>query len=210
MAKISGVYLIKNILTGKVYVGSSSNMQVRFNTHRYRLRSNKHHSHHLQSSYNKYGEGAFSFEILTEVSPSTSENLAEHESYWTNCLDALNPKRGYNQTPIAGSVLGYKWSAAARERLSEQRRGKSPAIVRLNGSRRGQPLTADHRLAISVTSPYGRRDHCSQGHRYEEGEFSAYIDKSGRTYRSCLICRRERDRLRYRSNPKRNPRLEPK
>jgi group I intron endonuclease len=60
------VYRIRNIVSGKFYIGSSSNLYERWRTHRQQLRSGKHSNHHLQASWLKHGEEAFKFEILEE------------------------------------------------------------------------------------------------------------------------------------------------
>ena len=60
----SGIYLIKNILDDKVYIGSSINLKSREYKHFWMLRKGIHDNNYLQSSYNKFGEENFKFEIL--------------------------------------------------------------------------------------------------------------------------------------------------
>ena len=60
----SGIYQIRNLVNGKVYVGSAVNLQHRRREHRSDLRNGNHHSIKLQRAYNKYGESSFAFEIL--------------------------------------------------------------------------------------------------------------------------------------------------
>lgn len=59
-----GVYMLINLSNGKRYIGSSCNLYNRLHEHLYNLKTNKSHNKHLQSSWNKYGEGCFSYEIL--------------------------------------------------------------------------------------------------------------------------------------------------
>jgi len=61
---MSGIYQIRNCLNNKIYIGSSNNLRKRFIKHKSRLNRNEHRNPHLQSSWNKYGEDNFSFEIL--------------------------------------------------------------------------------------------------------------------------------------------------
>lgn len=60
----SGVYIIKNNLNNKFYLGVSKDFKDRFRHHKSDLRLNKHHSILLQRAVNKYGIENFSFEIL--------------------------------------------------------------------------------------------------------------------------------------------------
>ena len=61
------IYKIRNVFNNKFYVGSTTDTRERFRNHRKLLRSGKHHSPHLQASWNKYGEDCFKFEIVESV-----------------------------------------------------------------------------------------------------------------------------------------------
>lgn len=63
----SGVYIIKNKITGDVYVGSSSNPITRWNQHKYVLRHKSGRNPLLQEAWDKYGEDAFELKILALV-----------------------------------------------------------------------------------------------------------------------------------------------
>jgi group I intron endonuclease len=67
-----GIYLIRNVLTDKVYIGSSKNYDVRIREHISKLRRNVHSNKRLQNSWNKYGKKFFKFDFLEET---TYENL---------------------------------------------------------------------------------------------------------------------------------------
>jgi group I intron endonuclease len=71
------IYKITNLVNDKFYVGSTTNTRERFRTHRNKLRSNIHHTKHLQAAWNKYGEGKFSFEIIEVVPDGASLQAAE-------------------------------------------------------------------------------------------------------------------------------------
>ena len=107
-----GVYKIINTLNGKCYVGSTANFKHRCAVHQRMLRANKHHSPSLQGSWNKYGERAFTFEILEELSDFTK--LIPREQYW---IDKLKP--AFNWGPVAGSPLGIKRSPEYKDKLSQ-------------------------------------------------------------------------------------------
>jgi group I intron endonuclease len=118
-AGMSGVYAIINTANKKRYIGSSQDIQLRWQQHRTHLRMNTHHSPYLQRAWNKYGEDAFIFEIIEYALPGL---CIMREQYWMNKL-----KPAYNVYPQAGSRFGYKTSEETRIKLSEMRKGsKSP------------------------------------------------------------------------------------
>jgi len=112
----SGIYQIRNVINEKIYIGSAINIDRRWNEHVSLLKRTKHHSRHLQSAWNKYGEENFEFSILEECE---KEQLVEREQYY---LDTLCPE--YNVCKIAYSQLGMKHTPEAREKMSISRRGK--------------------------------------------------------------------------------------
>jgi group I intron endonuclease len=65
---VSGIYRIRNKITGKCYVGSSVDVHHRWKHHINFLNKNKHDNKHLQHAWNKYGESCFEFEISEQVS----------------------------------------------------------------------------------------------------------------------------------------------
>lgn len=111
-----GIYAIRHVATGRVYVGSSKDVPSRWRCHRSELRRNKHPSPYLQRSWNRHGESAFSFEVLEDCSVA---ELAMREQHWMDLLDACNHSRGYNLFPIARSASGYKHSQESIENFRE-------------------------------------------------------------------------------------------
>lgn len=57
--KVAGVYVLENVLNGKIYVGSSKNIARRIYEHFKDLKGGRHHSIHLQRAWNLYGETSF-------------------------------------------------------------------------------------------------------------------------------------------------------
>jgi group I intron endonuclease len=122
--KIAVVYKIVNSLNGKLYVGASaSGAEVRWQQHRQNLRTQIHHSDHLQKAWNKYGGENFKFKILEVVENSTPKLLQEKEQYWMDFYDAANPLKGYNICPKAGTTLGRKQSEEAKAKISKANMG---------------------------------------------------------------------------------------
>ena len=93
MKNKSGIYMILNTYNNKCYIGSTKNFYTRKQKHFRLLVLNKHHSDHLQSSYNKYGRDKFIFIVLEECEESC---LLEREIFWIDLKKSLQPKYGYN------------------------------------------------------------------------------------------------------------------
>jgi group I intron endonuclease len=118
----SGIYLIKNTVNNKVYIGSSINVDKRWKIHIWYLKEGKHHSCHLQSAWNIYGEQNFTFEIIQEV--SNPEHLLAYEQVYLDYYKSHEREKGYNVCKVAGSHLGMKHSEEAKQKISEIHKGK--------------------------------------------------------------------------------------
>lgn len=81
-----GVYEIRCIANGEIYVGSSIRIYNRWYQHRLNLRQGKSHSPYLQNAWNKHGEEAFRFSVLEECAADHLETL--EQAY----IDRLHPK----------------------------------------------------------------------------------------------------------------------
>lgn len=62
----SGIYRIRNVVNGKLYIGSTKDFSYRKHCHFKLLKENKHHSIKLQRAYNKYGADKFVFEVIVK------------------------------------------------------------------------------------------------------------------------------------------------
>jgi group I intron endonuclease len=78
--KNCGIYIIKNLVNNKIYIGSSVNIGNRFNQHKNSLRKNKHHNKYLQKSWNKHGEENFEF-IVIERHSYPEKRLGRENKY---------------------------------------------------------------------------------------------------------------------------------
>ncbi len=61
---IIGVYKITNTISGRYYIGYSVNIQKRFKSHKYKLRTQTHDNIFMQRAYNCDGENCFVYEII--------------------------------------------------------------------------------------------------------------------------------------------------
>ena len=120
--KIMAIYCIRNLNNGKLYVGSTKDLVQRWGLHHRQLRSGRHHSPHLQRSWDLYGESNFQFEILETV--LDINNLVIREQFYFDLFKPWEPDKGYNCTPLAGSNQGRKLSPEACAKISARFKGK--------------------------------------------------------------------------------------
>jgi group I intron endonuclease len=115
----SGIYIILNIKSRKVYIGQAQDLRYRWRKHKERLKRGNHPNPHLQSAWNKYGAKTFKFQVL-EYCPI--DKLDEREQHF---LDIYIPKGiCYNIASDAVSPMrGRIMSAETRRRVSEAHKG---------------------------------------------------------------------------------------
>lgn len=153
----SGVYAIRNKATGKVYVGSSSNIAVRMASHRANLIRGNHHSKRLQSSWIKHGEESFEFFVVLVCG---RENLIVYEQIVIDFFHAAT-RDGYNMLPTAGTRAGARNTEDHNRKISIGKTGqtwkKPPAAVEKTASalrgRKQSPETVAKRALGRVHSP---------------------------------------------------------
>ena len=111
-----GIYKIRSLINGKVYIGSAVNLRKRKNIHLSDLKRKEHSNIYLQRHINKHGLDRMIFLIL-EFCPT--EKLIEREQYY---IDILKPE--FNICKMAGSSLGRKYSEKSKRKMSKAMKGK--------------------------------------------------------------------------------------
>jgi hypothetical protein len=98
---VAGVFQIKNHRNGKVFLGSSLNIEGPLNAHEFMLSSGSHRNRALQADYKLHGAEAFTFDVLgvVEIKDEPGFNISDElevlEELWLEELDPVGEK-GYN------------------------------------------------------------------------------------------------------------------
>lgn len=156
------IYVIRNIVDGKVYVGSAVDYPARWSVHRSRLEKGNHHSIRLQRSWKKYGADVFAFEILEMISDKRGlkNRLVNREQYWIETLGAFG-LFGFNMSPMASSSLGAIRTPEQRAAQSLRRTGMKmkphtqetkDKMRRSHLGRKTGPMSEGHKKAISMSN----------------------------------------------------------
>jgi group I intron endonuclease len=98
-----GVYMIVNLQSGKVYIGSSVNLKNRIYNHKWSLKNNSHPNKHLQASWNKYGEDVFRFVVIERV--DNPDKVFEREQYYLDLCETYFRHNGYNISERADAAM---------------------------------------------------------------------------------------------------------
>ena len=148
-----GVYAIVNTASWKVYVGSTvGRFMTRWTTHKWKLRKNVHESPYLQNAWNKYGEEAFTFEVLEEL--TRAEVIADErarEQWW---LDRFREQgKVYNTGLVAANPMtGRPRSEETRRKLSAAHKGmkhSEETKQKMSTARKGKKKSEEHRRKLS-------------------------------------------------------------
>ena len=161
----SGIYQIVNHKTGHRYIGSAVNLGRRMNYHRWLLEGNRHWNRRLQLAWIKYRAPAFEFTVLCVC---RKDDLLFFEQ---RAIDQFAASL-YNTKKLAHSMLGYRHTDAARQKMSAAKLGTKqspetrsirsaalkghtvPDSVRaaLSKRRRGAKATDEQRRKMSIAA----------------------------------------------------------
>lgn len=119
---MKGIYQIRNLVNGKVYIGSTTeSFKRRWFHHESCLKNGTHKNKHLQSAYNKYGKENFVFEVMETL----EDAILEREQYY---LDTIDNKYNINLRATSGVHL-----------TSEELAKRNASIKRSNNPKRFKP-----------------------------------------------------------------------
>lgn len=175
----SGVYQILCVPSGKIYIGSTVDLRVRWERHCWSLRRGKHRNAHLQQAWNLYGEEGFEFSVLEYVDAS---DLLRFEQAWIDRSGCTDRNIGFNIYDVAGSpgaIHAREWTGFVEPE------GKDVTIVNLFAfcSEHGLDHSSMMRLASGKTklkSHKGWTHRNSPRRREYVKTYSGFIDPDGR------------------------------
>lgn len=99
-----GVFQIRNVVNGKIYIESSVNLDAIWNRHRTELNFRGHRNATLQKEWTEFGEENYRFEILSEIEPregETTDYKKELTLLEKMYIEELQPyeEKGYHSLP---------------------------------------------------------------------------------------------------------------
>lgn len=184
LAMDTGVYAFRNVVDGKVYIGSASvSLKKRRRGHERDLAKGKHANQFFQNAWNKYGSDSFEFLVLERCPPAL---CLAREEYWIRRYESANRQRGYNLCWTGTNQSGLKRSEESRRKMSETRKGKPLTGAALEATRKaraaavGKPLSAEARQSISE----------GVKRRYEDPEERKKTSEAVKLSGSALVLRR--------------------
>jgi group I intron endonuclease len=99
-----GVYQLKNLVNGKILIGSSKNLQARKNRFDMEISMGTVTDIELKKDFEQFGKDGFQFEVLDYLEPKEdpaynyTEDLKFLEELWIEKLQPFDEK-GYNKQP---------------------------------------------------------------------------------------------------------------
>jgi len=122
----SGIFCIRNIPNGKVFIGKSVGLCEARRRCFMRLRRNQFTNRALQEDFRLFNEEEFEFRVLEYCPP---EELPEKKKVYVEHFNALDPEHGYNWVKqkhveeLGEKKLGVKRSKEVREKISKTKTG---------------------------------------------------------------------------------------
>jgi len=90
---MQAIYQIRNKINNKIYIGSTNNINKRWNNHKSKLNNKIHENSYLQAAWDKYGEENFEFSIIEQVN---DQNRIEKEIFYLQETKSYERDIGYN------------------------------------------------------------------------------------------------------------------
>jgi group I intron endonuclease len=151
-SKLSGIYEIRNRLSGKSYIGSANRIKDRWKSHASSLRCKQHQNKHLQYSFSKAMESMshddfIEFHVVEIMQCSSKEERLERETYWIKlAIEIYGRENIYNMRldPMQETKEWSKDPEKTKEKMSAAHRSKKlseDTKRRISVSKKGVPNT---------------------------------------------------------------------
>lgn len=115
-----GIYGIRNLLNGKIYIGKTGmNFGDRWDTHRSLLNNGKHDNPHLQRAWEKYGQENFEFIVIEDCSV---DELSDREKYYIKLYKDIGLAYNMHDGGDEGYNLGKHLSEETKRKIGEKNR----------------------------------------------------------------------------------------
>ena len=126
------LYVVKNKINNKVYIGQSNKENERWRQHKYYAKNLEKTKQYIHRAMNKHGIENFVYEVI--ATSQTQEDANETEKELIKQYDSRNPKFGYNMVPGGGGLgsgenhpcYGKKQSEETVNKRVESRKGYFP------------------------------------------------------------------------------------
>lgn len=132
------IYLIRNLVNHKVYVGQTCNPSRRRSGHF--SNTKKQIDHPFYRSIQKHGVENFSFEVIEECS---DDQIDDREIYWITYYDSCNREFGYNIEPGGRGITNK-----TRKKLSDVLKGNKYCVGRAATQETREKLKKCWRIVI--------------------------------------------------------------
>lgn len=162
--KLCGIYCIENLVSHKVYVGQSIDIEKRWKNHKNTLNRGVHRNFHLQRAWYIYGQECFNFYILELCH---KDELDKMECYYIEKFNSTSGDCGYNSQPggsdckvlsdearskISSANLGRVFSEEHKNNIRNALIGhaiSSETKSKISNAKSGIVLTEEHKQKIS-------------------------------------------------------------
>lgn len=148
--KIAGIYMIKNLLNGKMYIGQSWDVFVRWRTHK---SAASRTDSYLYNAIRKYGISSFSFSVIHEVDKICSQDMLDDlEIAYISIHGSTDRTVGYN---IKSGGSKGKLAQETKDKISQKARGRKPSEEtreKMSRSGKGRIFTDEHKEKIGLAS----------------------------------------------------------
>ena len=115
-----GIYGIKNLINGKIYIGKTGmNFGDRWDSHRSLLNSGKHDNPHLQRAWDQYGQNNFEFIVIEDCNV---DDLSDREKYYIKLYKDMGLAYNIHDGGDEGYNLGKHLSDETKRKIGEKNR----------------------------------------------------------------------------------------